>query len=91
MTTESEGGGSTPIRVVVVDDHEMVAESFRRVLSATGDIRVVAVACSAADGVTAARTHVPDVIVMDHLLPDEPGVAAAARILAELPGSGSCC
>jgi DNA-binding NarL/FixJ family response regulator len=73
------------IRVLLVDDHEMVAESFQRVLSSSRDIEVIGIAVTAADGVAAARAHAPDVIVMDEQLPDERGVAAAARIKAELP------
>jgi PAS domain S-box-containing protein len=83
-----EGGSDearAAITVVLVDDHEMLTESFRRELGATGDIEVVAVASTAADGVAAAMRHAPDVVIMDHHLPDEAGVAAAARIIADRP------
>jgi two-component system response regulator DevR len=79
------GDVQAPIRVVLVDDHEMLTECFRRELGASGDIEVVAVAATAADGIAAAMIHAPDVVIMDQLLPDEPGVAAAARIIAERP------
>lgn len=77
--------GEERIRVVLVDDHDMVAESFRRILATTPDIDVIAVAGTAAAAIDAARTHRPDVIVMDHHLPDDRGSAAAARIRSELP------
>jgi DNA-binding NarL/FixJ family response regulator len=77
--------GEERIRVVLVDDHDMVAESFRRILGTTTDIEVLAVAGTAASAIDAARTHRPDVIVMDHHLPDGRGSAAAARIRSELP------
>lgn len=63
----------------------MVAESFRRVLVATGDIEVVGVAASAATAIALATDHRPDVIVMDYLLPDGDGANAARAILALLP------
>lgn len=84
MTGEATVGEGR-IRVVLVDDHDMVAESFRRILATTPDIDVLAVAGTAAGAVDAARTHLPDVIVMDHHLPDGRGAAAAARIHSELP------
>src|SRR4029077_17355121 len=74
-----------PIRVVIVDDHEMVAESLRRVLGAEDDIEVVALAGTAAEALVAAVAHAPDVILMDYLLPDGDGVAATARIRERLP------
>jgi len=73
------------IRVLLVDDHEMVAESFRRILEAEDDIEVVATASTAAAAFEAAVAHEPDVILMDYLLPDGDGVAATARIKERLP------
>jgi DNA-binding NarL/FixJ family response regulator len=73
------------VRVLVVDDHEMVAESFRRVLAAEDDIEVIATASTAAGALEAALTHAPDVVLMDYLLPDGDGVAATARIREQLP------
>ena len=83
--TEEAIVGEERIRVVLVDDHDMVAESFRRILATSADIDVLAVAGTAAAAVEAARAHRPDVIVMDHRLPDGRGSAAAARIRSELP------
>lgn len=84
MTAET-AGADTRIRVVLVDDHDMVVESFRRVLATTSDIDVVGVAGSVTAAVDAARAHRPDVIVLDHHLPDGHGAVAAARIRSELP------
>ncbi|HEX3607057.1 MAG TPA: response regulator transcription factor [Candidatus Dormibacteraeota bacterium] len=75
------------IRVLLVDDHAMVAEGFRRLLDATGDIEVVAMASTAVAAAEAAVEHRPDVVLMDYRLPDGPGTAAAARIRAEVPGA----
>jgi DNA-binding NarL/FixJ family response regulator len=74
-----------PVTVLLVDDHAMVAESFRRVLVASGDIEVVGVAGTVASATALAIDHRPDVILMDYRLPDGNGVAAARAILALLP------
>jgi DNA-binding NarL/FixJ family response regulator len=73
------------IRVLVVDDHEMVAQSLRRVLGAEDDIDVIATAATVKAALEAAVAYVPDVILMDYLLPDGDGVAATAAIRALVP------
>jgi DNA-binding NarL/FixJ family response regulator len=76
---------AAPIRVLLVDDHEMVAESFRRVLDAQHDIEVVGVRGSADAAVSAATELRPDVVIMDYVLPDTDGVWAATQIRSVLP------
>jgi DNA-binding NarL/FixJ family response regulator len=76
-----------PIRVLVVDDHQMVAESFRRILDAEDDMEAVAVATTVADALEAALTHTPDVVLMDYVLPDGNGITATTGILARLPST----
>jgi DNA-binding NarL/FixJ family response regulator len=78
---------STPIRLLFVDDHAMVIDTFCRALDREDDITVIATATTAGDAYDAALAHQPDVILMDYVLPDGNGVTAAARILAELPDS----
>ena len=70
---------------MLVDHHEMVAQSFRHVLELDADIEVVSTANSVAEGLIAAATHLPDVILMDDHLPDGDGISAAARIRTEHP------
>lgn len=70
---------------MIVDDHDMVAESFRRILGSEPDIDVVAVVGTGADALASAKTHKPEVILMDYGLPDTDGVAATAEIKALLP------
>jgi len=71
---------------MIVDDHDMVAESLRRGLEREADIDVVAVATTVAMAVDLATTQPPDVVLMDYILPDGSGVDAAATILAAHPG-----
>src|SRR5262245_11220051 len=74
-------GAHDPIRVLIVDDHSMVAESFRRALALEPDLEVVGVAATAAEARTAAVAQRPDVVLMDFALPDDDGVTAAAGLL----------
>jgi EAL domain-containing protein (putative c-di-GMP-specific phosphodiesterase class I) len=69
------------IRVVVVDDHEMFAESIVRLLNDDPEIEVVAVASNATDGIELAKAQRPDIVLMDYHLPDMDG-AAATRLLS---------
>jgi DNA-binding NarL/FixJ family response regulator len=70
---------------MLVDDHDMVAQSLRIILEDEADIEVVAVANSVADAIAAAATAQPDVILMDYYLPDGNGVTAAERIRSDNP------
>ena len=73
--------------VLVVDDHSMVAECFRRVLVLEADITVVDVVHNAADARAAAASHRPDVVLMDYCLPDGDGIVTAAALVREQPGT----
>jgi DNA-binding NarL/FixJ family response regulator len=70
---------------MLIDDHEMVVQSFRLALELHDDIDVIATANTVADGVVAATAQQPDVILMDYDLPDGDGISAAARIRHEHP------
>ena len=58
------------IRVVVVDDHEMILQSVERLLAADSKITIVGTALTAADGMEAVGQTSPDVLVIDYHLPD---------------------
>jgi DNA-binding NarL/FixJ family response regulator len=74
-----------PIRLMLVDDHEMVAHSLRAILEQEADIEVVAVSSSVADALVDVAEARPDVILMDYYLSDGDGVTAAARIKQDHP------
>ncbi len=74
-----------PIRVLVCDDHEVVAQGVAMVLHAEGDIDVVGVAGSVAEVREMAASHRPDVVLMDYGLPDGDGVMATTAIKASQP------
>jgi len=68
------------IRVLLVEDHRMVREALREVLSKVPDMEVVGEAGDAHDGLELARSSAPDVIVLDIRLPGLNGIEVAARI-----------
>jgi DNA-binding NarL/FixJ family response regulator len=73
---------SAIIRIMLVDDHAMIVDSLRMSLEREPDIQVVGVARSVADAFDCITTLGPDVILMDHYLPDGDGITAAAHISA---------
>jgi DNA-binding NarL/FixJ family response regulator len=73
------------IRVLIVDDHEMFAESVARQLDAEHDLDIIARAGSVSSGVREAEKTLPDVAIVDYLLPDGDGAGATAKILAVSP------
>jgi two-component system NarL family response regulator len=68
------------IRVLLVEDHRMVREALRDVLTQVPDIEVVGEAGDAREALELARTISPDVIVLDITLPDLNGIEVAARL-----------
>jgi DNA-binding NarL/FixJ family response regulator len=70
------------IRVLIVDDEELVRFGLRTVLEAAGDFEVVGEAANGADGVAAARELEPDVVLTDIRMPVMDGLAATKLILA---------
>src|SRR5512135_510729 len=69
-----------PITVMIVDDHEMVRKGARGYLEAQPDISVVAEAESGAEAVRLARETVPDVVLMDLVMPGMDGVEATRQV-----------
>jgi DNA-binding NarL/FixJ family response regulator len=68
------------IRVLIVDDQDLVRAGFRAILEAHTDIRVVGEAGDGLAAVEAARTTSPDVVLMDIRMPRMDGVEATRRM-----------
>ena len=73
------------IRVMLVDDHYMVREGLKVLLSTCDDIEVVGEAADGAEAVEQCRVLGPDVILMDVMMPVMDGAAATAQITAACP------
>lgn len=73
------------VRVMLVDDHEVVRTGLRRLLEGHEGLEVVAEAATADAAVATARADPPDVVVLDVRLPDRSGVEACRDIRAEHP------
>ena len=78
----------TPVlRLLVVDDHEVVRQGLVALLGRREGFQVVAEAGTVAEAIDAARRFEPDIVVMDVRLPDGSGVEACREIRSEFPGT----
>lgn len=74
-----------PIRILVVDDHEVVRVGLKKVLEADPQMVVAGEAATAGEAVARAQADRPDVVLMDIRLPDGDGIEACRDILATCP------
>jgi DNA-binding NarL/FixJ family response regulator len=74
-----------PLRLLVVDDHEVVRQGLVSLLERREHFQVVAEAGTAAEAVEMTRKFEPDLVVMDVRLPDGSGIEACREIRAEFP------
>lgn len=73
------------IRVMVVDDHDVVREGLRAMLESKGDIVIIGEAADGEQAVSQALALDPDVILMDLVMPRKDGISAIADIVAQQP------
>jgi two-component system response regulator DevR len=84
MTDQTE---ARPLRLLVVDDHEVVRQGLVSLLDRREHFQVVAEAGTAAEAVEMTRKFEPDLVIMDVRLPDGSGIEACREIRAEFPGT----
>src|SRR3984885_10661827 len=85
---EQAAGDGGPIRVFLLDDHEIVRRGVREVLEAEPDIVVVGEAGTAASALARIPVLAPDVAVLDIRLPDGDGVSVCRDIRSSMPQVG---
>ncbi|RCW17736.1 DNA-binding response regulator [Streptococcus gallolyticus] len=71
------------IKVILVDDHEMVRLGLKSFLNLQADVEVVGEAGNGLDGINLALELKPDVVVMDLVMPEMSGVEATLKLLEE--------
>lgn len=76
---------SPVLRVLVVDDHEVVRQGLVALLDRRDGFQVVAEAGTVAEALEQARRHEPEIVIMDVRLPDGSGIEACREIRAEMP------
>ena len=78
-------GLSGEIKVLSVDDHDLVRKGIAAILATETDISLIAEASTGSDAITLFRNHRPDVTLMDLRLPDQSGEHTTRQIRAEFP------
>jgi two-component system, NarL family, invasion response regulator UvrY len=78
---------NNPIRLLLVDDHAVVREGYRRLLERRADLRIVGEAGTAAEGYSLFKELAPDVAILDLSLPDMGGIELIKRLVQREPGA----
>ncbi len=79
-------GDPKPIRVLLVDDHQLLTGALARMMASESDISVVGIAATVAEAKAIARERL-DVVLMDYRLPDGTGAEATRQIKARWPAA----
>ena len=87
MADPANAGSSDPIRILIVDDHTMVRSGLRLLLEEQHDFSVVAEAGEVEGALQCARTHRPQVILLDLNMPGRPSLPAIPELLQAAPGT----
>jgi DNA-binding NarL/FixJ family response regulator len=80
-------GRERPARIVIVDDHDLVAQALAETLGAIDDFTVVGTAPDLATGLALVESQRPDVVLMDARLPDGDGASGTAEVIRRRAGT----
>ncbi len=73
------------IRIIVVDDHPMVLEGMRGMLSQIGFVELAGLAANAYEAMTILKASAADIVITDINMPEISGIELAAKIRTEFP------
>ena len=73
------------IRILLVDDHVLVRQGFKMILSAQPDMQIVGEAANGREAVEAGQKLQPDVVLMDVTMPELNGIEATRRLVTASP------
>lgn len=76
---------SAPIRILAVDDHQLIREGVARLIAQESDMRLVAEADGGREAILQFRIHRPDVTLMDLQMPEVNGLDAITAIRRDFP------
>jgi DNA-binding NarL/FixJ family response regulator len=79
---------SEPLRVLIVDDHQLFRDGLRALVASQPDMEPVGEAATGEEAVARARELQPDVVLMDVQMPEANGIEATRRIVAQSPHIG---
>jgi DNA-binding NarL/FixJ family response regulator len=80
-----EKNANPKIKILIVDDHNVVREGLRRILELDGSMEVIGEAKSGAEAISRALSLVPDVVIMDLKMPGMDGITATREMKQRLP------
>ncbi|MGZ9929192.1 response regulator [Streptomyces sp. NC-S4] len=86
MSEDPNGSAGAPVRVFLLDDHEVVRRGLRDLLEAEPDITVVGEADTAEHALARGPALRPDVAVLDVRLPDGDGITVCRELRSRMPG-----
>jgi DNA-binding NarL/FixJ family response regulator len=78
---------ASPIRLLLVDDHDLVLKMMVAVMRMEADVQVVGTATTIEEAVRVAEEVQPEVVVMDYRLPDGDGLTGTRRVLETVPAA----
>src|SRR5579871_758110 len=73
------------IRILLADDHGVVRQGFKMILSAQPDLEIVGEAANGREAVELAEELKPDIVVMDVAMPELNGIEATRRLASSTP------
>jgi DNA-binding NarL/FixJ family response regulator len=75
------------IKVLVVDDHDLIALAIRQVFSKISDIKLIGVAKDSDEALDKTATMNPDVVILDVILPGVDGIELTKKIVRDFPNT----